>query len=249
MKKFWPILGGLVLLLAALHLLPGIPKAIPALYAGCMVLFVAVVAGWKAIAAMQSCPMNTPWRHAWKRISAAALVWLLGQALETVEIALGVARYGTISDAYWMLSYIAVWTAFFPRFLDAFRKDRKSAALILAVGLAAYALLWLIFLEPHLQDPARPDLLKLLDVAYPTADLLTIWLIYNVFHTAAASDRPVIARILLAFLCLSISDIVGSYGDALPLIVYHLANIPYLLFYCLIILAAEKSAAAHRDTA
>lgn len=182
------------------------------------------------------------WR-AWAGLAAALWCWFIAQFLETYcEMILATGAYGTVADSFWGLGAVLYLSG---TLLLTYEVRKRSGAFSLSAGattfllliLGTYAAVFFMGILPHLTDPSRSGLLKVLDFAYPTTDFATAFCFcYMYFLARAQKDADFATGALLvwvAFVLFSFTDLAWAYFRDVDSLLYRIQDLAFFVGYCM----------------
>lgn len=124
-------------------------------------------------------PEDKP-RNAWALLAVGMILWTMAQTIDAYhEIYLKEVPYGTFADLFWVLGYVPIIFGLIilvRNFLSTgLPAGNKSAYLFIALFFVVVLGAILKFLVlPGLNEPENTTASKILDVAYPTLDMILI---------------------------------------------------------------------------
>lgn len=193
----------------------------------------------------------------WACVAAGLWFWFLAQIFESYsEMILVSGSYGTIADCFWSLGslfYLTGIITLLRRFwIQNFQLSAgASISLLLIIGYYATVLVGVIL--PHIMDPTRNLLLKILDFSYPTLDVATgfsFCLLIFVAKQRADRDLKLGAQLVCAaFFIYSVSDLTWGYFRDVNTMIYRLQDIMFFLGYCINAIASIPFEAHSRNRA
>ncbi len=194
------------------------------------------------VLALNAIGVRRIWR-AWAGVAAGVWCWFVAQFLETYwEMILAKGAYGTVADCFWGLGAVVYLAGTILLLREFWIKDstfrfsaRASIALLLIIG--SYFTVFTLGILPHLMDPSRSLLLKVLDFAYPTTDFSTAFCYCLLFFLARARNNEDLATgallVCLAFALFSFCDLAWAYFRNVNSLLYRLQDVAFFFGYCL----------------
>lgn len=193
------------------------------------------------ILALNAIGHRRTWR-AWAGVGAGVSCWFIAQLLEAYqEFFLAKGAYGTVADWFWGLGAVIYLTGSILLLREIRARDRafrfsagSSASLLLIAG--AYVAVFFMGILPHLLDPSRNFVLKILDFAYPTIDFATAFCYCLVYFLARAQKNEHLATgallVCLAFVAFSFTDLAWAYFRDADSFLYRLQDLAFFIGYC-----------------
>lgn len=180
---------------------------------------------------------------AWAGVAAGVWCWFVAQFIEAyLEMIQTRGAYGTFADLFWGLGAVVYVTGTILlvrefRIKDGTFRLSATAAISLLLILGAYVTTFVMGILPHLMDPSRSSLLKVLDFAYPTTDFCTGFCFCLLFFIARARKNQDLATgsllVCIAFVLFSFCDLAWAYFRDVNSLVYRLQDLAFFFGYCL----------------
>lgn len=188
-------------------------------------------------------------RRAWMRLAIGIWIWVIAQFMGMYcELILNQVSYGTLADAFWVIGYFPLISGLYllVKNYQSTGLPMGSARSYLLQGLAlltAFAILFATLLWSQIIDPDRAMLLKLLDVGYPTFDLLLIAMGSVLIRVSWMMRGGSLAKswwyLCLGFALTCAADVVLAYTSDFNSLLYRLQDAVYYIAYLVIALAAK----------
>lgn len=188
-------------------------------------------------------------RRAWMRLAIGIWIWIIAQFMGMYcELILNQVSYGTLADTFWVIGYFPLISGLY-LLVSNYRStglpmgSTRSYVIQGVVLLAAYTALFFTLIWGQVLNPDRNLVLKLLDVGYPTFDLVLIAMGSVLLRVSWLMRGGSLARSWL-FLCVGfaltcVADVILAYTTDFDSLLYHFQDAFYYIAYFMIALAAK----------